>query len=196
MRPERTRNKRYVYRPPTSEDMRRRLSERNGDRFWQSVEDDYGPLESVEDDKLKRTLRTHLDISEILGTNILPVPTEVARRVFTDLIDKFRRSAKAANSIDAKRAIISVNRDLEAWVSTLPRRERNRPRKNWFQQALESEAVRELELRRRQLKDSGLTSNEAINKAAAEIAPDYQVKPATLISWWKHPGRLRRPRKH
>jgi hypothetical protein len=115
----------------------------------------------------------------------LRVPPIIAARVLSDVIDKFRRSAR---SVEDKQAIVECSRLLRRLRASLPRRPRHRPR-NWIVRQARADAVHEFELMRLKYRNDGLSRDEAIERAATEVAPCYAVKPATIKSWWAHPGR-------
>jgi hypothetical protein len=185
----------FVYRERTLEEFRQRFR-RNPEEVWWNMEAELGPPKSMTDDQLQQCLRLSLRSAEITGEDHVRVPPEVADRVLSDLIDRLRRYARGMGSVESKQKIIVINRLLTQWRrSTIRPRPRHRPRKNWFERFVQDEAVREFNQRRSQLTESGLRRDDAEDKAAAEIGANYEVSPATLISWSAHPGRRRSRRR-
>jgi hypothetical protein len=185
----------FVYCPPTPDDFRRRLAHGTPEDNWRAIEDEYGTLDWTADAVLKHIMKTELRIAEILAKidrdpkpKCLSVPPVVAIRILSDVLDKLklRRSALTA---DDKQAINAAKVELRRALATLPRRSKHRPRKDWLAQRNEIEAVQEFDQLFRRLMKKARGRDEAIAQAAGEVAPCWGIKPATLISWWAHPGR-------
>jgi hypothetical protein len=180
----------FKYRKRTPEEFRRGFC-RNPEEVWWNFEAELGPPNSMTVDQLNQCLRSLLRFAEITGENYLRVPPEVANRVLSILIDRLRRSAKSKRLIESKERIIVISRLLTQWRRATFKPGTGRPRKNWFERLVQDEAVHNFKRRRSQLTECSFNRDDAEHKAAAEIAPDYKVKPATLISWSCHPGRRR-----
>jgi hypothetical protein len=183
----------FVFRPRTIEDLREQLSG-TPEEIWSDIEDEDGPLDLMSDAALKQRLTTRLSIAvRIFGQDGLRVPPAVFVRLISAEIDRLRREARAAGLVEVKQKLIDANRLLQRCRASLPRRPKHRPAKSFARRIAETEAIHEFDLRRRQLMRSGHARDEAIDQAAEKVAFEYGVKPATLISWWQHPGR-RRPK--
>jgi hypothetical protein len=171
----------------TIEDLRRHLSRGTVEDDWLSIEDEHGDLDRIDDKELKDLLRGQLRIADILGRQGISVPAIVFPRILEAVIDQLRRAARAA---DDKRKIVECSKMLKRFRATLPRRPRNRPRHDYAQRVAQEQAVREFEDRRLQLmRHDRLAGNAAIVQAAQDVAPCYDVRPATIVSWWAHPER-------
>jgi hypothetical protein len=180
----------FVYRERTLEEIRQRFCS-NPEEDWWNMEAELGPPKSMTDDQLQQCLRRLLRSAEIAGEDHLSVPPEVGYCVLSHLIDKLRRDARGIGSVESKQGIIGINRLPTQWHRATFKPGTGRPRKNWFEQLVQDEAVHEFRRRRSQLTEDGCNRDDAEHKAAAEIAPNYEVKPATLISWSSHPKRRR-----
>jgi hypothetical protein len=189
--------RRFVYRPRhprTFKELREHLSATSPEEVWSEIENEHGPPRSMTDAALNERLTTELRIAEFLDQG-LRVPTAVAERVLLDVIGRLRHEARAAGSVEVKQSIIEANRLLQRWRAGLPRRPKHRPRKSFAERLVMVEAVREFDQRRLLLmRTDRLKLYDAIDAAAKEIAPKYEVSHATLISWWQHPGRWWRRR--
>jgi hypothetical protein len=122
----------------------------------------------------------------------LTVPAVVAEKVLTSVVNNCRVNASTSNRrmlTEAKQLL----RMLRAHIRAQNPRPRHRPKKNWFLKRAERIAVGELKRRCRELMYAeGLSRGDAIDQAAEEIAPGYDISPGTLISWYANPARRRR----
>jgi hypothetical protein len=167
----------------------RRVLNATPEQVWEQIELEFGQLDKVSDEHLKQRLGTEMNIAEWYGKQTVRVPAVIAERVLTDVIDKYGRNAPVAVLADTKRLL----RILRNRLRKERRRPNHRPRGSWFKQRTERIACDKLEQRWRELMYSeNLSRDDAIQKAAEEIAPGYYIRPATLLSWRANPKRRRR----
>ena len=171
----------------------RRILNETENEAWEQIELEFGPLDQISDAELKHLLEIEMRVAaSIHGKQTLRVPFEVTERVITTVLAKCRRNGSA----DDRLALIKTERLLRGLCARNRAdklRPKHRPRKNWFLRRAEKIACHELKQRQRELMYvARLSSGDALNRAAEEIAPGYYVQPATLISWWANPGRRRR----
>jgi hypothetical protein len=141
------------------------ISTRNPKALWREIENEAGPLEQIDIDGMKRALELALSEATIRGETVVQVPAQIAKRMLADL-----RAQQHGRSL----------------------RPKHRSRKNWWLRRWEQTAIAQFDCRRRELQAKAVPRDDAIWQAAREIADGYLVGPATLISWWANPGRLRR----
>ena len=147
-----------------------------------------GPL--LPDNVLREQLET-----EIILHDSVRMPLEIGERVITDVLAKCLNVSACDRPIfdDAHRLLRKLRKRIRAEKG----RPAHRPRKNWFEQLLNEEAYLAMERRQSELmveareRGQKLTSDKARRQAAEEIACDYRISAAALISWWKNPKRLR-----
>jgi hypothetical protein len=132
--------------------------------LWREIEDEAGPLHEIDIDGLKRALELALGEATIRGETVVQIPPQIARQMLADL-----RARQRGQSL----------------------RPKHRPKKNWWLRRWEKTAVAQFDRRRRELQTEGKPREEAIQQAADEVAGNYFVRPATIISWWANPGRRR-----
>jgi hypothetical protein len=133
--------------------------------LWTEIEDEAGPLSQIDVEGMKHALALAAGEAFIRGDSVVLVPPAIAQRMLADLKARLQgRSLKP----------------------------KHRPRKNWWLRRWEQTAVSQLDQRRRELQAQGVSRDNAVQQAADETAPNYYVTPATIISWWKNPERLRR----
>jgi hypothetical protein len=181
--------------------VRRRLLRSDPEEVWRQIEDEFGPIYKIADDDLKQILETELVVAELDGRPALHVPAEVAERVFEALIDTCRRATRSFGDPEGRALRVMLTRAKKGVPSLKqlrPSQAPNRPKDSGWYIRHKRAARHELRLRKRALmRKTGLSSSDALERAAEEIAPGYNVKPSTLLTWFGHAdlGRRRKARK-
>ena len=137
---------------------------------WWAFEEQRGPADWMDDEDFERALKIIASRCSIRGEP-MRVPREAVFRVFEKVLD---RCARNRNASPADRSAIARTRRLLTRVK--PRKPKHRPRKSWWLKRQATMAVGELWRRVFELVyTEGLSRDDAIKKAAKEIAPGVPI---------------------
>jgi hypothetical protein len=172
---------------------KRNISRRSLDEpaheVWSHIEGELGPLDKVPAELIRQRLRTELAIAKWRRESAISVPFVVGYLVCEAVLTLCQSTNfhSDASSLDKAKKELKKLAELIKRIKNHPP---HRPKDDWFLRQAQNDALRDLDIRRRELRElSGLTSSDATDRAAAEIGPQYHVSASTLISWKKNPRR-------
>jgi hypothetical protein len=159
------------------------------------IEFEYGrPLDRLDPEDLRDIVSLAAFVTKTANGGVLSkltVPEVVGVRVLDWCL---REVKKHSTEIDGQRKtkLEEIEKELDERREKAIKHPNHRPPATWVEEMWHDRAVVEFRHRMRELRRHGIPYADAREQAAAEIAPDYNWSPSTLLTRVSSPGRFKR----